>query len=69
MSSGIVEQVFPEKISLGQRIRTALTFKKKGGLRQHNWVGYLFISPWLIGFFAFVSIAHCGLVCAGLYRL
>jgi multiple sugar transport system permease protein len=56
MSSSIVEQVFPEKASIGQRVRTALTFKKKGGLRQHNWVGYLFISPWLIGFFAFVLL-------------
>lgn len=51
-----VEQVFPAKASLGQRLKTALTFKKKSGLRQHNWAGYLFISPWLIGFFAFVLL-------------
>jgi multiple sugar transport system permease protein len=56
MQSSTVEQVFPAKVTLGQRLKTALTFKTKSGLRQHNWAGYLFISPWLIGFFAFVLL-------------
>lgn len=56
MRTGTIEPAFPAKASLGQRLKTALTFKKKSGLRQHNWVGYLFISPWLIGFFAFVLL-------------
>jgi multiple sugar transport system permease protein len=56
MMTSTVEQVFPAKASLGQRLKTALTFKKKSGLRQHNLAGYLFISPWLIGFFAFVLL-------------
>jgi multiple sugar transport system permease protein len=50
------EQVFPKKLSLGQRVKTALTFKTKSGLRQHNLEGYLFISPWLFGFFAFILL-------------
>ncbi len=54
--TGTVEQVFPAKVPLSQRLRTALTLKKKSGLREHNWAGYLFISPWLIGFFAFVLL-------------
>ncbi|MBI1878341.1 MAG: sugar ABC transporter permease [Chloroflexi bacterium] len=56
MRSSTVEQVFPAKVTLGQRLKTALTFKTKSGLRRHNWAGYLFISPWLIGFFAFVLL-------------
>jgi multiple sugar transport system permease protein len=56
MQTGTVEQTFPARASLGQRLRTALTLKQKSGLRQHNWAGYLFISPWLIGFFAFVLL-------------
>ena len=54
MSNSTVEQIFPPKVSLGQRLRTALTFKKSSELKQYNWAGYLFISPWLIGFFTFV---------------
>lgn len=30
--------------------------KRKKGFRQHNLAGYLFISPWLFGFFAFTLI-------------
>lgn len=56
MQTGTVEQIFPAKVSLGQRLRMALAFKKKAGLRQNNWIGYLFIAPWLIGFFAFVLL-------------
>lgn len=57
MRSSTAEQTFPAKESLGQRIRTALIFKQKSsGMRQHNWAGYLFISPWLFGFFAFVLL-------------
>ena len=49
MSNSTIEQIFPPKASLGQRLRTALTFKKSSELKQYNWAGYLFISPWLIG--------------------
>lgn len=44
-----------EKVSLGERTRRGLPFfkKRKKNLRQHNLVGYMFISPWLIGFFVF----------------
>jgi len=30
--------------------------KKSTGVRQHNLVGYLFLSPWLIGFFLFTLL-------------
>ncbi len=56
MMTSTVEQTFPAKASLSQRLKTVLPFKKKSGLRQHNWAGYLFISPWLIGFFTFVLL-------------
>lgn len=48
----IAEKVFPGK-------KAAAAQKRKKDLRQHNLVGYLFISPWLIGFFAltFIPIA------------
>ena len=55
-SSAVQQQPFQEKITLGQRLKLALAINKKGGIRQHNLVGYLFISPWLIGFFAFVFL-------------
>lgn len=44
----IAEKVFPRK--------RAAAANRTRGLRQHNLVGYLFISPWLIGFFAFTFI-------------
>jgi len=56
MSNSTIEQIFPPKASLGQRLRTALTFKKSSELKQYNWAGYLFISPWLFGFFTFVLV-------------
>lgn len=48
----IAERVFPGK-------KAAAAQKRKKGSRQDNLVGYLFISPWLIGFFAltFIPIA------------
>lgn len=54
MSNTTADQALPAKVSLGERLRKALTFRKKSELKQHNWAGYLFISPWLIGFFTFV---------------
>jgi len=39
---------------LPRRARTLLTSTRRNtSFRQHNLAGYLFISPWLIGFFAF----------------
>jgi multiple sugar transport system permease protein len=39
------------------KIRPTLSFRKrKGNSRQNNLAGYLFLSPWLIGFFAFTLL-------------
>ncbi|HMQ53495.1 MAG TPA: sugar ABC transporter permease [Anaerolineae bacterium] len=51
-----VDQPLPARPSLGQRLKQALTARKAGERKQHNWAGYLFISPWLIGFFTFVLL-------------
>ncbi len=38
----------------GERTRTRWRRGRlRGGMRQHNLIGYAFIAPWLIGFFAF----------------
>jgi multiple sugar transport system permease protein len=40
------------RLAISKRMR----LRSKSGLRQHNLVGYAFIAPWLIGFFAFTLI-------------
>ncbi|MCB9076860.1 MAG: sugar ABC transporter permease [Anaerolineaceae bacterium] len=56
MSNTAANQTLPAKPSLGQRLRKAITSAKPGERKQHNLAGYLFISPWLIGFFTFVFL-------------
>jgi multiple sugar transport system permease protein len=57
MENMTADQVLPARPSLGERLKKALTFGKKSEQkRDHNWAGYLFISPWLIGFFTFIFL-------------
>jgi multiple sugar transport system permease protein len=57
MSSSAENLFQGERISVWVRIRSALSRKKrKGDTRQNNLAGYLFLSPWLIGFFAFTLL-------------
>jgi multiple sugar transport system permease protein len=56
MSSSTVSPTFAEKMSFSQKARAALFKRRQQGFRQHNLAGYLFIAPWLIGFFAFTFL-------------
>ncbi|MCB0166712.1 MAG: sugar ABC transporter permease, partial [Anaerolineae bacterium] len=56
MSNAAMDQTLINKPSLGQRLRKVFTTKKPGERKQNNLVGYLFISPWLIGFFTFIFL-------------
>jgi len=57
MSSSVENLLQKEQISIWGRIRSVVSFKKrKRNSRQHNLAGYLFLSPWLIGFFAFTFL-------------
>jgi multiple sugar transport system permease protein len=50
------DQSPPAKASWSERLRRITASRKTGNRRQHNLEGYLFISPWLIGFFTFVLL-------------
>lgn len=57
MSSSAENLLQKEQGSVWARIKSALSFKKrKRDSRQNNLAGYLFLSPWLIGFFAFTLL-------------
>ncbi|MFC1976106.1 carbohydrate ABC transporter permease, partial [Chloroflexota bacterium] len=57
MSSSVENLLQKEKISVWGRIRSVLSFgKRKRNSRDNNLAGYLFLSPWLIGFFAFTLL-------------
>ena len=57
MSSAVENLLQKEKISVWDRIRSGLSFgKRKRNTRENNLAGYLFLSPWLIGFFTFTLL-------------
>lgn len=57
MGNTTADQALPAKAALVERLKKALTFgKNRERKREHNWAGYLFISPWLIGFFTFIFL-------------
>jgi multiple sugar transport system permease protein len=57
MSSSAENLLPKERISIGSRVKTALSFKRRSrSVRENNLAGYLFLSPWLIGFFAFTLL-------------
>jgi multiple sugar transport system permease protein len=57
MSSSAENPFREEQGSVWARIRSALSFfNRNGNSRQNNLAGYLFLSPWLIGFFAFTLL-------------
>ncbi len=52
--AGTIQSATATTATLGRRLPVLLALTKpKTGLRQHNLAGYMFIAPWLIGFFAF----------------
>ncbi|MCI0560094.1 MAG: sugar ABC transporter permease, partial [Nitrososphaera sp.] len=55
--SSVAGSAATPKSTLSRSAKGPIVFKRrKGSLRRRNLVGYVFIAPWLIGFFVFTFI-------------